>query len=53
MSRDVVLVPSTLALLPEYAGAHDPVADLRSACAEAARTRSASTRPCWKCDQPS
>jgi hypothetical protein len=35
MSRDVVLVPSTLALLPEYAGAHDPVADLRSACLEA------------------
>ncbi len=34
MSRDVVLVPSTLALLPEYAGAHDPVPDLRSACAE-------------------
>jgi hypothetical protein len=35
MSRDVVLVPSTLALLPEYAGAHDPVADLRSTCMEA------------------
>jgi hypothetical protein len=34
VSRDVVLVPSTLALLPEYAGAHDPVADVRSACAE-------------------
>jgi hypothetical protein len=29
---DVVLVPSTLALLPEYAGAHDPLPDLRSAC---------------------
>ena len=35
MTRDVVLVPSTLALLPEYAGANDPVADLRSACVEA------------------
>ena len=34
MSRDVVLVPSAPALLPEYAGAHDPVADLRSACTE-------------------
>jgi hypothetical protein len=28
-------VPSMLALLPEYAGAHDPVPDLRSACGEA------------------
>jgi hypothetical protein len=37
VSRDVVLVPSTLALLPEYAGAHDPVADLRSACHEVVR----------------
>ena len=37
MTADVVLVPSTLALLPEYAGAEDPVADLRSACAEAVR----------------
>jgi hypothetical protein len=34
-SSDVVLVPSTLALLPEYAGAADPVPDLRSACREA------------------
>jgi hypothetical protein len=32
VTADVVLVPSTLALLPEYAGAHDPVADLRAAC---------------------
>jgi hypothetical protein len=30
--RDVVVVPSTLALLPEYAGLADPVADLRAAC---------------------
>ena len=30
--RDVVVVPSTLALLPEHAGAVDPVADLRAAC---------------------
>jgi len=30
--RDVVVVPSTLALLPEYAGLEDPVADLRAAC---------------------
>ena len=30
--RDVVVVPSTLALLPEYAGQEDPVADLRAAC---------------------
>jgi hypothetical protein len=28
----VVLVPGVLALLPEYAGATDPVADLRAAC---------------------
>lgn len=28
----VVLVPGTLALLPEYAGLEDPVADLRTAC---------------------
>jgi hypothetical protein len=31
----VVLVPGTLALLPEYAGVEDPVADLRAACVEA------------------
>jgi hypothetical protein len=37
MTTDVVLVPSTLALLPEYAGAHDPVPDLRSACLAAVR----------------
>jgi hypothetical protein len=37
VSRDVVLVPSAPALLPEYAGAHDPVADLRSACMDAVR----------------
>ncbi|HET6560552.1 MAG TPA: hypothetical protein VFG72_01645 [Marmoricola sp.] len=35
MSTDVVLVPSTLALLPEYAGARDPIPDLRSACQDA------------------
>ena len=28
----VVLVPGVLALLPEYAGFADPVADLRAAC---------------------
>jgi hypothetical protein len=28
----VVLVPGVLALLPEYAGLEDPVADLRAAC---------------------
>jgi hypothetical protein len=28
----VVLVPGVLALLPEYAGIEDPVAELRSAC---------------------
>ncbi len=28
----VVLVPGVLALLPSYAGIHDPVADLRAAC---------------------
>jgi hypothetical protein len=28
----VVLVPGVLALLPEYAGIEDPVADLRAAC---------------------
>ena len=31
----VVLVPGTLALLPEYASIEDPVADLRAACLEA------------------
>jgi hypothetical protein len=31
----VVLVPGVLALLPEYAGIEDPVADLRAACHEA------------------
>jgi len=30
-----VLVPGVLALLPEYAGLTDPVADLRAACLEA------------------
>ena len=34
MSR-VVLVPGTLALLPQYASLDDPVADLRAACLEA------------------
>ncbi len=31
----VALVPGVLALLPEYAGLVDPVADLRAACLEA------------------
>ena len=31
----IVLVPGVLALLPEYAGLEDPVADLRAACVEA------------------
>ena len=31
----VVLVPGVLALLPEYAGLSDPVADLRAACLDA------------------
>ncbi len=31
----VVLVPGVLALLAEYAGAEDPVAELRAACLEA------------------
>jgi hypothetical protein len=31
----IVLVPGVLALLPEYAGLEDPVAELRSACLEA------------------
>lgn len=30
-----VLVPGVLALLPEYAGLQDPVADLRAACLDA------------------
>jgi hypothetical protein len=34
-STRVVLVPGVLALLPEYAGLQDPVADLRAACHEA------------------
>ena len=33
--RRVVLVPGVLALLPEYAGLTDPVAELRAACREA------------------
>jgi hypothetical protein len=33
----VVLVPGVLALLPEYAGLEDPVADLRAACVDAVR----------------
>jgi hypothetical protein len=32
---DVVVVPSTPALLPEYAGLADPVADVRAACRRA------------------
>ena len=35
--RRAVVVPSTLALLPEYAGLTDPVADLRAACLDAVR----------------
>jgi hypothetical protein len=35
MTTDVVVVPSTLALLPGYASAVDPVADLRAACDDA------------------
>lgn len=31
----VVMVPGALALLPEYAGLEDPVAELRAACVEA------------------
>ena len=31
----VALVPGVLALLPEYAALHDPVADLRAACRRA------------------
>ncbi len=33
--RKIVLVPGVLALLPEYAGLEDPVADLRAACLDA------------------
>ncbi|CAI9403472.1 hypothetical protein [Nocardioides sp. T2.26MG-1] len=33
----VVLVPGVLALLPEYAGLDDPVAELRAACLAAVR----------------
>ena len=32
MTARVVLVPGVLALLPEYAGLEDPVAELRAAC---------------------
>jgi len=35
LSRRVVLVPGVLALLPEYAGRTDPVAELREACVAA------------------
>ena len=35
---NVVLVPGALALLPEYAGLTDPVADLRAACLRAVST---------------
>lgn len=35
MTTDVVVVPSTLALLPEYAGEVDPIADLRADCEDA------------------
>jgi hypothetical protein len=34
-SERTVLVPGVLALLPEYAGLDDPVADLRAACLDA------------------
>lgn len=34
----IVLVPSTLLLLPEYAGQVDPVPELRQACLEAVAT---------------
>lgn len=34
-TRRAVVVPSTLALLPAYAGLEDPLADLRRACVEA------------------
>ncbi len=33
--RRIVVVPSTLALLPEYAGIEDPIADLRRAVTDA------------------
>lgn len=35
MTTDVVVIPSTLALLPEYAGEVDPVETLRTACEDA------------------
>jgi hypothetical protein len=35
MTTDIVVVPSALALLPEYAGVVDPVADVRAACEDA------------------
>jgi hypothetical protein len=35
MTTDVVVVPSALALLPEYAGEVDPVADIRAASVDA------------------
>ena len=35
VTRRVVLVPGVLALLPEYAGIEDPVAELRAACLDA------------------
>ena len=35
MTSRVVLVPGVLALLPEYAGLDDPVAELRAACLDA------------------
>ena len=34
---DAVVVPSTLALLPEYASIDDPIADVREACNNAVR----------------
>ena len=34
-TRQIVLVPGVLALLPQYAGIEDPVADLRAAAREA------------------
>jgi hypothetical protein len=35
VTTDVVVIPSTLALLPEYAGEVDPVEALRTACEDA------------------
>jgi hypothetical protein len=37
MAGRVVLVPGVLALLPEYAGQVDPVAELRAVCVDAVR----------------